>query len=426
MVLDLNVPAGIDELEYYNNIVNDDAIDWGMNNVRAEEFSAYGFETEENVNVEDVDVNEEVVNEEVVNEEEENVEDVESEFLDDGEDVANEDVNSTSRELEDKLSPGCLVDGADEAFLLYCAYAKMTGFSVRRGNEEKFKRTKLLRMKTFVCSCRGSTPSSHIDGRLPVYKKQTTRSNCQALLRVARVEGGPWKVTTFTKEHNHELVAKDQAYLLRSSRHLSHGNKSMLEALTSTGIPISRACRFMENESGGLENAGFIRKDAYHHMDNVRRKSKMTDGDSMALMQYFVDKSNKELYFYWNMQKDDDGRLMNFFYRDSRSGLDYEYGSSLSSNIVHMMVSNRDNYIQTDGDSMALMQYFVDKSNKELYFYWNMQKDDDGRLMNFFYRDSRSGLDYEYFGDVLSIDTTYKTNKYDLICAPFIGMDHHF
>ncbi|XP_057793035.1 protein FAR1-RELATED SEQUENCE 5-like [Salvia miltiorrhiza] len=230
----------------------------------------------------------------------------------------------------------------------------MTGFSVRRGNEEKFGRTKLLRMKTFVCSCRGSTPSSHIDGRLPIYKKQTTRSNCQALLRVARVEGGPWKVTTFNKEHNHELLAKDEAYFLRSSRHLSDSKKSMLEALTSAGIPINRACRFMENESGGLENAVFIRKDAYHHMDNVRRKSKMTDGDSMALM-----------------------------------------------------------------------QYFVDKSNKEPFFYWNMQKDDDGRLMNLFYRDSRSGLDYEYFGDVLSVDTTYKTNKYDLICAPFVGINHH-
>lgn len=45
--------------------------------------------------------------------------------------------------------------------------------------------------------------------------------------------------------------------------------------------------------------------------------------------------------------------------------------------------------------------------------------------MNFFFRDSRSASDYELFGDVLSIDTTYRTNCYNLSCAPFVGINHH-
>ncbi|XP_057791210.1 protein FAR1-RELATED SEQUENCE 5-like [Salvia miltiorrhiza] len=235
------------------------------------------------------------------------VEDVEFEFVHEVEDVANEFVTSTAIELEEKLAPRCLVDGVDQAFLLYCAYAKHTVFSVRKGNQERFGQTKVVLIKTFVCSYCGLTPTAHINGRLAVYKKYSTRCNCEALLRVARVKGWPWK-------------------------------KSMLEALNSTGIPISRACRFMENEAGGPENVGFIRRDVYHHMDNVRRKSKMADGDSTALMQYFVDKSNKETFFYWNMQKDDEGRLMNFFYRDSRSALDYEYfGDVLFVGITYKM-----------------------------------------------------------------------------------------
>ncbi|XP_075477484.1 protein FAR1-RELATED SEQUENCE 5-like [Primulina tabacum] len=67
----------------------------------------------------------------------------------------------------------------------------------------------------------------------------------------------------------------------------------------------------------------------------------------------------------------------------------------------------------------------MNKANKENYFYWNMQLDDDDRVMNFFFRDYRCAVDYEYFGDVLSIDTTYRTNKYNLICAPFVGINHH-
>ncbi|XP_056691528.1 protein FAR1-RELATED SEQUENCE 5-like [Spinacia oleracea] len=34
-------------------------------------------------------------------------------------------------------------------------------------------------------------------------------------------------------------------------------------------------------------------------------------------------------------------------------------------------------------------------------------------------------IDYDAFGDLLVHDTTYRTNKYDMICGPFVGMNHH-
>lgn len=45
---------------------------------------------------------------------------------------------------------------------------------------------------------------------------------------------------------------------------------------------------------------------------------------------------------------------------------------------------------------------------------------------NFFWRDGRSKLDYDCFGDVVSFDTTFRLNKYNLICAPFVGVNHHW
>ncbi|RYQ96742.1 hypothetical protein Ahy_B08g092611 [Arachis hypogaea] len=32
---------------------------------------------------------------------------------------------------------------------------------------------------------------------------------------------------------------------------------------------------------------------------------------------------------------------------------------------------------------------------------------------------------FEYFGDVISFDTTYNTNRYDLVCGSFVGVNHH-
>jgi hypothetical protein len=42
-----------------------------------------------------------------------------------------------------------------------------------------------------------------------------------------------------------------------------------------------------------------------------------------------------------------------------------------------------------------------------------------------FLADARSRISYEYFGDVITFDTTYLTNRYNMSFAPFVGVDHH-
>lgn len=42
-----------------------------------------------------------------------------------------------------------------------------------------------------------------------------------------------------------------------------------------------------------------------------------------------------------------------------------------------------------------------------------------------FLRDNRSKLDYDWFVDAICFYTTFSTNKYNLICAPFAGVNHH-
>ncbi|GKD48535.1 FAR-RED impaired response 1-like protein [Tanacetum coccineum] len=40
-------------------------------------------------------------------------------------------------------------------------------------------------------------------------------------------------------------------------------------------------------------------------------------------------------------------------------------------------------------------------------------------------QDARSREAYEEFGDVVTFDTTYLTNRYEKPMAPFVGMNHH-
>jgi hypothetical protein len=58
-------------------------------------------------------------------------------------------------------------------------------------------------------------------------------------------------------------------------------------------------------------------------------------------------------------------------------------------------------------------------------FYFDMDVDDECRLKNVFWADARSRSSYEDFGDVVTFDTTYLTNKYEMPFAPFVGVNHH-
>uniref|UniRef100_A0A2N9F1B9 SWIM-type domain-containing protein n=1 Tax=Fagus sylvatica TaxID=28930 RepID=A0A2N9F1B9_FAGSY len=78
-----------------------------------------------------------------------------------------------------------------------------------------------------------------------------------------------------------------------------------------------------------------------------------------------------------------------------------------------------------EGDGQALHDYFVRMQGKNSNFYHALDLDDELRVRNVFWVDARSRAAYESFHDVITFDTTYLTNKYDMPFAPFIGINHH-
>ncbi|CAL8997118.1 unnamed protein product [Prunus brigantina] len=78
------------------------------------------------------------------------------------------------------------------------------------------------------------------------------------------------------------------------------------------------------------------------------------------------------------------------------------------------------------GDAQSLMNLFKRKQAEDPMFFYTVQVDQENRMTNFFWRDGRSRIDYDCFGDVVVFDTTYRTNRYNMICAPFVGVNHHW
>ena len=86
--------------------------------------------------------------------------------------------------------------------------------------------------------------------------------------------------------------------------------------------------------------------------------------------------------------------------------------------------ATKSNILQPE-DAQGLIDYLKKLQVEDLSLFYTFQVDAECHMTNFFWRDSRSKIDYYYFGDVLILDTTFKTDRYNMICAPFLGLNHH-
>ncbi|XP_065855046.1 protein FAR1-RELATED SEQUENCE 5-like [Euphorbia lathyris] len=74
-------------------------------------------------------------------------------------------------------------------------------------------------------------------------------------------------------------------------------------------------------------------------------------------------------------------------------------------------------------------QMFIDIFNKKKLlwstFFFDFDMDKDDHLCRALWADPICRKNYALFGDMVSFDTTYQTNRYNMIFGPFTGVDHH-
>ncbi|XP_025703957.1 protein FAR1-RELATED SEQUENCE 5-like [Arachis hypogaea] len=79
----------------------------------------------------------------------------------------------------------------------------------------------------------------------------------------------------------------------------------------------------------------------------------------------------------------------------------------------------------TDGDSNAAIVYLEGKVAADPMAMARFNLTEDGMLANMFWADGISRVDYQYFGDVIAFDSTYKKNKYNRPLVIFSGLNNH-
>uniref|UniRef100_A0A803LV24 Protein FAR1-RELATED SEQUENCE n=1 Tax=Chenopodium quinoa TaxID=63459 RepID=A0A803LV24_CHEQI len=78
------------------------------------------------------------------------------------------------------------------------------------------------------------------------------------------------------------------------------------------------------------------------------------------------------------------------------------------------------------GDAQTLVNILTKEQSKDPNFFFRVKFDNEGRISNIFWRDSMMLEDHRIYGDVLVFDTTYRTNRHNLICARFVCINNHW
>lgn len=249
---------------------------------------------------------------------------------------------------------GMEFESEEAAKAFYNSYARRVGFSTRVSSSRRSRKDGAIIQRSFVCAKEGfrNLNEKRTKDREIKRPRTITRVGCKASLSVKIQDSGKWVVSTFIKEHNHELVPPDQVHCLRSHRQISGPAKTLIDTLQAAGMGPRRIMSALIKEYGGISKVGFTEVDCRNYMRNNRQRS--LEGDIQLLLDYLR---------------------------------------------------------QMHADNPA--------------FFYAVQGDEDQCTGNVFWADPKARSNYAYFGDTVTFDTTYRSNRYRLPFAPFTGINHH-
>lgn len=389
-------------------------------------------------------------------------------------------INHKRNDTEGSLTVGVEGDGVPrvgmkfeneyEAYNFYNTYAARVGFSVRKA-KVRYSANGVIRQRYYFCSKQGVKVDERIcTWRIP--NNLEMRTDCKARIRFA-VTDGMWEITHFNAEHNHELANPEQRKFLRSyGRVLDTSTSRDIENKEEGNvvIPAIGMKVYSEEEAYSLYNKyaahmGFcIRRSKCHYnargllrqryyvcsKQGVKEEDKGYGGrklhsltartgckasirfkvaDGVWEVIYFTTDHNHEL------AKPGQRKFLRSTRKLTRTnpvtqGLKPRVTGRADN--VGFPVPDRHNLVDTPcysmmepTDAQSLTNYFKHKQLEDTMFFYTLLVSTNNHVGGFFWRDGRSRIDYDCFGDVVLFDTSFRTHRYNLICAPFVGVNHH-
>ncbi|XP_074277276.1 protein FAR1-RELATED SEQUENCE 5-like [Silene latifolia] len=106
-----------------------------------------------------------------------------------------------------------------------------------------------------------------------------------------------------------------------------------------------------------------------------------------------------------------------------------EFGGHANLTVIERDLRNMLNQerrrFRIQGDATPLEERFIKLKEIDPDFYYAIQTNSKGMLVNVFWADGRCRAMAKVFGDVISYDATFLCNRYKMPFTPFVGVNHH-
>lgn len=129
---------------------------------------------------------------------------------------------------------GMEFDTEDHAYRFYNMYAGFVGFSVRKDWRNKSKLDKeIVISRKFSCFKEGFKRIKDEEGKVT---RKDIRTGCLVHMVIGRESNGKYVVTSFVKDHNHELATPRSRHKLPSQRKVTVAQATEVELANRSGI----------------------------------------------------------------------------------------------------------------------------------------------------------------------------------------------
>ncbi|XP_044394926.1 protein FAR1-RELATED SEQUENCE 9 [Triticum aestivum] len=262
-----------------------------------------------------------------------------------------------------KPEPGMKFQTLEDANGFYSTYALLTGFVAKRNSNYR-------RQKYHIECNRSGKPTP---ARNPNRKRKINsfeRTNCQAKV-IVKLTKGQWEFATVRNEHNHPLSPNPSlARFFLSQKHMSSEEKSFLKVLQQSKIPPNKILRIFRRMRSSFGNISFKKQDP---VSSVRSSS--------------------------------------------------ENIPSKKKDPISLQCTEQRKTENSDVESA--LKHLKELELRNPSFFYIKQIDEDNIVRSIFWTDARSRMDYNIFGDFISVDTTYTTNRHNLPVATITGINNH-
>ncbi|KAL8508585.1 hypothetical protein ACS0TY_019004 [Phlomoides rotata] len=203
-------------------------------------------------------------------------------------------------------------ESKEDAFKFYKEYAKSVGFSaIIKASRRSRISGKFIDAK-FVCTRYGSKrgtslcEDSQVKLNIPAKKKRGRinkswcKTDCKACMHVKRRQDGRWIISSFVREHNHDLVLVQDVY-----------DRDVIK------VKKKKVCTTLARKM----------KNSEHHESTCSSSNGsclgFREGDAQVMLEYFSCMQDENPYFFYAVDLNKDQVLKNVFWVDPKGRTDY-------------------------------------------------------------------------------------------------------